>query len=87
VYHQNVGAPGEKLRQPSVEWMKMWHSMSEEARMASRTGFTDEEWTRLKRAPLVVGMAISIADPGAPIARSSTVCIRDAERVTHVPRA
>jgi hypothetical protein len=29
--------------------------------------FTDEEWTRLKRAPFVAGMAISLADPGGPI--------------------
>jgi hypothetical protein len=35
--------------------------------MASKTDFTDEEWTRLKRAPFVAGMAISLADPGGPI--------------------
>jgi hypothetical protein len=35
--------------------------------MTSRTDFTDEEWTRLERAPLVAGMAISLADPGGPI--------------------
>jgi hypothetical protein len=35
--------------------------------MTSRTDFTDEEWTRLKRAPFVAGMAISLADPGGPI--------------------
>jgi hypothetical protein len=35
--------------------------------MASKEDFTDEEWTRLKRAPFVAGMAISIADPGGPI--------------------
>src|SRR3954468_8877153 len=35
--------------------------------MASKPDFTDEEWTRLKRAPFVAGMAISIADPGGPI--------------------
>jgi hypothetical protein len=35
--------------------------------MASKADFTDEEWTRLKRAPFVAGMAISIADPGGPI--------------------
>ena len=31
------------------------------------TDFTDEEQTRLKRAPFVAGMAISLADPGGPI--------------------
>jgi hypothetical protein len=35
--------------------------------MTTRTDFTDEEWERLSRAPLVAGMAISIADPGGPI--------------------
>src|SRR3954452_19242536 len=35
--------------------------------MTSRTDFTDEEWQRLGRAPLVAGMAISFADPRGPI--------------------
>jgi hypothetical protein len=35
--------------------------------MASKNDFTEEEWTRLKRAPFVAGMAISLADPGGPI--------------------
>jgi hypothetical protein len=35
--------------------------------MAKRDDFTDEEWAALVRAPVVAGMAISIADPGGPI--------------------
>ena len=35
--------------------------------MTSKADFTDDEWTRLKRAPLVAGMAITLADPGGPI--------------------
>ena len=35
--------------------------------MASKADFTEEEWTRIKRAPFVAGMAISLADPGGPI--------------------
>ena len=35
--------------------------------MAARSDFTDEEWDRLGRAPLVAAMAISLADPGGPI--------------------
>jgi hypothetical protein len=35
--------------------------------MTSRASFTDEEWGRVLRAPLVAGMAITIADPGGPI--------------------
>ena len=35
--------------------------------MTAKADFTDEEWTRLKRAPFVAGMAISLSDPGGPI--------------------
>jgi hypothetical protein len=35
--------------------------------MTSRADFTGDEWERLGRAPLVVAMAISLADPGGPI--------------------
>jgi hypothetical protein len=35
--------------------------------MTTKSDFTDEEWARLERAPMVAGMAISLADPGGPI--------------------
>jgi hypothetical protein len=35
--------------------------------MVTKADFTDEEWARLERAPIVAGMAISLADPGGPI--------------------
>lgn len=35
--------------------------------MTSKSDFTAEEWTRIRRAPFVAGMAISLADPGGPI--------------------
>jgi hypothetical protein len=35
--------------------------------VTARPDFTEEEWARLGRAPLVVAMAISLADPGGPI--------------------
>lgn len=35
--------------------------------MTSRADFTDEEWARLGRAPLVAGLAISVADPSGPV--------------------
>src|SRR4051794_17118824 len=46
--------------------------------MTSKTDFTEEEWTRLARAPLVAGMAISLADPGGPIEsiKESSAAIR-----------
>lgn len=46
--------------------------------MTSRADFTDEEWARLGRAPLVAGMAISLADPGGPIgaAKESGAALR-----------
>src|SRR3954469_7152454 len=42
-------------------------SSCEDGRMTTKADFTDEEWMRLKRAPMVAGMAISLADPGGPI--------------------
>ena len=35
--------------------------------MTSKASFTDDEWDRVRRAPMVAGMAITIADPGGPI--------------------
>jgi hypothetical protein len=35
--------------------------------MSGKTDFTEEEWTRLKRAPFIAGLSISLADPGGPI--------------------
>ena len=35
--------------------------------MTTKTDYTDEEWTRLVRGPLMASLAISIADPGGPI--------------------
>ena len=35
--------------------------------MTGKDAFTDEEWVRVRRAPTVAGMAISLADPGGPI--------------------
>ena len=34
--------------------------------MTTKDAFTDEEWPRVRRAPFVSGMAISLADPGGP---------------------
>jgi hypothetical protein len=39
----------------------------EEPSMTTKADFTNEEWARLQRAPIVAGMAISLADPGGPI--------------------
>ena len=35
--------------------------------MTTKEDFTDEEWTRLERAPFVASLAITLADPGGPI--------------------
>ena len=35
--------------------------------MTTRADYTDEEWLALRRAPLVAGLAVSLADPGGPI--------------------
>jgi hypothetical protein len=52
--------------------------------MTTKADFTDAEWTRLKRAPFVAGMAISLADPGGPIelvkeTAATLKTVRDAE--------
>ena len=35
--------------------------------MTTKAEFTEDEWARLKRAPFIAGLAISLADPGGPI--------------------
>ncbi len=35
--------------------------------MTGKADFTDQEWTRLKRAPFIAGLAISLSDPGGPL--------------------
>jgi hypothetical protein len=35
--------------------------------MTTKADYTTEEWARLERAPIVAGLAISLADPGGPI--------------------
>jgi len=35
--------------------------------MTTKTDFTEQEWARIRRAPFVAGVAISLADPGGPI--------------------
>ena len=44
--------------------LEEWKSSGD---MSSRGDFTDEEWTRLGRAPLLAGLAITLSDPGGPI--------------------
>jgi len=35
--------------------------------VTTKSDFTEQEWVQVRRAPLVAGMAISLADPGGPI--------------------
>jgi hypothetical protein len=53
---------------------------SQEVAMTSKQDFTDEDWTRIRRAPLVAGVAISLADPGGPIelAKETMASLRSA---------
>ena len=46
--------------------------------MTSKADYTEQEWVRLRRAPFVAGLAISIADPGGPIelARETIATLR-----------
>src|SRR5215203_6817808 len=53
---------------------------SERTGMTTKNDFTEEEWIRVRRAPFVAGMAISLADPGGPIelAKESTASLKSA---------
>jgi hypothetical protein len=46
--------------------------------MTAKADFTEPEWQTLVRAPLVAGMAISLADPGGPIeaVKESTAVVK-----------
>ena len=48
--------------------------------MTTKSAFTDDEWSRVMRAPLVAGLAISLADPGGPIeaAKESMATLKSA---------
>jgi hypothetical protein len=61
--------------------------------MTTKSDYTEDEWTTLVRAPIVAGMAITIADPGGPIEvarevmatlRAATTPSQEAELVTAV---
>ena len=53
---------------------------AQEVAMTSKQDFTNQDWTRIRRAPLVAGVAISLADPGGPIevAKESVASLRSA---------
>ena len=46
--------------------------------MTAKADYTEEEWTRLRRAPFVAGLAISMADPGGPIEMAKETTLRAA---------
>ena len=48
--------------------------------MTTKSEFSEEEWSRIVRAPFVAGLSISLADPGGPIeaAKETMATIRSA---------
>ncbi|NUR09159.1 MAG: hypothetical protein HOQ22_18200 [Nocardioidaceae bacterium] len=48
--------------------------------MTTKTDFSEDEWQRVVRAPMVAGLAISLADPGGPIeaAKESMATLKSA---------
>ena len=55
--------------------------------MTTKAQYTDEEWARLVRGPLVAGLAISIADPGGPIelVKETAAALRTTQAAPTVP--
>ena len=48
--------------------------------MTTRTDYSEDEWSRIIRAPFVAGLTISLADPGGPIeaAKETMATLRSA---------
>ena len=48
--------------------------------MTTRTDYSEDEWSRVIRAPFVAGLTISLADPGGPIeaAKETMATLRSA---------
>jgi hypothetical protein len=48
--------------------------------VTTKDAFPEDEWIRIRRAPFVAGMAISLADPGGPfeMARETMAAVRSA---------
>ncbi len=48
--------------------------------MTAKSDFTEEEWTRIVRAPFMAGLSITLADPGGPIeaAKESMATLKSA---------
>ena len=48
--------------------------------MTTKSDFSDEEWSRIVRAPFVAGLAITLADPGGPFetAKESMAALKSA---------
>ena len=53
-----------------------WHHRA----MTTKSDFSDEEWSRIIRAPFVAGLAITLADPGGPFetAKESMAALKSA---------
>jgi hypothetical protein len=52
----------------------------ERATVTTKDAFPEDEWIRIRRAPFVAGMAISLADPGGPfeMGRETMATVRSA---------
>ncbi len=52
--------------------------------MTSKSDFTEEEWVKLYRAPMVAGLGVSLADPGGPfeISKEAMAAMRTAAAPT-----
>jgi hypothetical protein len=64
------GRPGPPTRQPPTKGPAV----------TTKSDFSEEEWSRILRAPFVAGLAISLADPSGPIeaAKESMATVKSA---------
>jgi hypothetical protein len=60
-----AASPDERATSSVKSRLAFWAMRGES--MTSKASFTNDEWERVLRAPMVAGMAITIADPGGPI--------------------
>ena len=61
------GPTGETGTRRADDREPVHHFRTKGRAVTTRSDFSEEDWSRIVRAPFVAGLAISLADPGGPI--------------------